>query len=38
MYPDLEACETLLKYAPNADKEIIKSEIIQLTMALDLLT
>jgi hypothetical protein len=38
MYAELEACETLLKYATNADKEIVKSEIRELTMASDLLT
>jgi hypothetical protein len=38
MYSDLEASETLLNYAANADKEIVTSEMIELTMALDLLT
>ena len=38
MYADLEACERLLKYAANADKKIVESEIRELKMALDLLT
>jgi hypothetical protein len=37
MYAELEACERLLKYA-DADKKTVESEIIELKMALDLLT
>jgi hypothetical protein len=38
MYAELEACERLLKYAADADKKTVESEIIELKMALDLLT
>ena len=36
---ELEACETLLKYASDkGDKKTVESEIVELKMALDLLT
>jgi hypothetical protein len=38
MYAELEACERLLKYAADADKKTVESEIRELKMALDLLT
>jgi hypothetical protein len=39
IYAELEACETLLKYAADqADRKTIESEISELRMALDLLT
>jgi len=38
MYAELEACQRLLKYAADADKKIIESEIRELKMALDLMT
>jgi hypothetical protein len=38
MYAELEACERLLKYAADADKKTVESEIIELKTALDLLT
>ena len=36
MYAELEACQRLLKYAADADKKIIESEIRELKM--DLMT
>jgi hypothetical protein len=38
LYAELEACERLLKYAADADKNTVGLEIRELKMALDLLT
>ncbi|HYA83668.1 MAG TPA: hypothetical protein VEH06_09515 [Candidatus Bathyarchaeia archaeon] len=38
MYAELEACKKVLKYAGDAHKKIVESEIRELKMVLDLLT
>ena len=39
IYAELNACETLLRYVTDgSDRKLIESEILELKMALDLLT